>query len=311
MRQNILLAGASGCVGHYLVEELAQRPEYQVYLLVRNRARLRFAPEQLPNCQILEADLGDWDRYRGLLAEMDYVINVAAAWGDPDLTEKVNVTYPLRLYEHVHERCQKIIHFSTASILGRDNQLLEAAKTLGTDYVRTKYLCYEQISQLRTAAKITTLCPTLILGGDKDKPYSHVCGGLPNLVKWMGWIQWIRSEGSFHFIHARDIARIVCHLMQQSPVDPLLVLGNPNITINECIERACKYLGHNAPLKYDLSLSRARQLVKWLPISMAPWDEFCMDYRDFRYRSVNAATFGLPVVAGTVEEVLGMYGYPS
>jgi hypothetical protein len=33
-----------------------------------------------------------------------------------------------------------------------------------------------------------------------------------------------------------------------------------------------------------------------------------MNYRHFRYQTVNASTFGLPVVAGTIEEVLMMYG---
>jgi hypothetical protein len=86
-----------------------------------------------------------------------------------------------------------------------------------------------------------------------------------------------------------------------------LVLGNPNITVNECIEQACAYLGKKAPFTYNLTLSRALKLVKLLPISLAPWDEFCMHYKHFCYETVNAATFGLPVVAGTVKEALGMY----
>jgi len=306
MSQNVLIVGASGCVGHYLVEELASNPDYQLYLLLRNRAKLKFDPTRLTNAVLIDAGLGDFDRYRDYLPEIDQVVNLAAAWGDPQETQQVNVDYPLALYELLPDRCQRIIHFSTASILGRNNQLLPEAQSIGTDYIRTKYLCYQRLAQLR----ITTVFPTLILGGAKDKPYSHVCTGLPELIKWFQVIQWLRSEGSFHFIHAQDIAVIIRHLLSAPTVSPTLVLGNPHITINECIEQVSDYLGKRAPWTYELSLARARSLVKWLPIRLAPWDEFCMSYRHFRYETVNAATFGLPVVAGTMEEVLGMYGTP-
>jgi hypothetical protein len=33
-----------------------------------------------------------------------------------------------------------------------------------------------------------------------------------------------------------------------------------------------------------------------------------MNYRHFRYQTVNAATFNLPVVVGTIEEILRVYG---
>ncbi|WP_218081006.1 NAD-dependent epimerase/dehydratase family protein [Anthocerotibacter panamensis] len=309
MTEHVLITGASGCVGHYVAEELAGRPEYQVHLLVRSPAKLKLDPALLKQVNIIQADLGDFARYEHLLPELDFVVNLAAAWGDPKMTHQVNVAYPLALYDRLNpERCRRIIHFSTASILDRNNQLLPEANTIGTDYIRTKYQCYQQLAQVRLADRVTTVFPTLILGGGKDKPYSHVCSGLPALIKWFNLIQWVRVDGSFHFIHAHDIATIVHQLLKTSTVEPLLVLGNPSITINECIEQATEYLGRKVPWTYELTLARARQLVKWLPISMAPWDDFCMGYRHFRYNAVNAATFGLPVVAGTVEEVLGMYG---
>ncbi len=308
MDKNVLIVGATGCVGHYLVEELASLPGYRLHLLVRNRQKLKFNPDLLPQVAIVDAGLGDFDQYADLLPEIDYVINLATAWGDPQVTEQVNIAYPIELYNRLNpERCRRIFHFSTASILDQHHQLLPEAKTLGTDYIRTKYLCYEQLASIKLADRVTTMFPTLILGGGKDKPYSHIAGGVPDLIKWFGAIQWLRCDASFHFIHAQDIARILVYLLSETDIKPLYVLGNPNVTVNDCIERAAAYLGKKVPFTYQLSLARAHQLVKWLPISMEPWDEFCMDYRHFRYQSVHTQTFGLSGVGRTVEEVLMMY----
>jgi len=310
MSQNILIAGASGCVGHYLVEELVTHPGYHLYLLVRNRAKLKFNPDQWSNVTILDAGLGDFERYQHVLSDIDFVVNLAAAWGDPQETMNVNVNYPLQLYAMVNpDRCQRIIHFSTASILNRHNQLLPEAQSIGTDYIRTKFLCYQAIMQSSFKDRIITMFPTLILGGAKDKPYSHVCNGLPELIKWYKLIQWLRCDASFHYIHAHDIGTIIGHVLRTPVVPKLLVLGNPNITVDECIAQVGTYLGKRAPWTFELSLERARSMVKWLPIDLAPWDEFCMAHRHFQYETVNAATFGLPVLAGTMGEVLDLYGF--
>jgi nucleoside-diphosphate-sugar epimerase len=273
MTQNVLITGASGCVGHYVVEELAQHPEFHLFLLVRNPAKLRFDPTRFPNLTILQADLGEFENYQYLLPEIDYVVSLAAAWGDPKYTERVNTDYPLYLYEQLNpERCKRILHFFTASILDSHNHLLPEAETIGTDYIRSKYLCYQRLPQSKLYERIVSIFPTLIFGGGKDKPYSHVSSGVPEIIKWFSAIQWLRCDASFHFIHAQDIATIVAYLLSAPKVEPLLVLGNPNITVNECIERASTFLGKKPPWTYQLTLAHARHLVKWLPISMAPWD---------------------------------------
>jgi len=54
--RNLFLTGASGCLGHYVLERLAQQrdpefpeqPAYHLYILIRNPSRLRLPPERLP-----------------------------------------------------------------------------------------------------------------------------------------------------------------------------------------------------------------------------------------------------------------------
>jgi nucleoside-diphosphate-sugar epimerase len=88
--------------------------------------------------------------------------------------------------------------------------------------------------------------PTLVFGGDKDKPYSHISAGLPEVAKWMWLVRFLRADGSFHFAHGRDIAQVVCHVIDHPPApgsDRKVVIGNPALTANEAVAEMTEYLG--------------------------------------------------------------------
>ena len=80
------------------------------------------------------------------------------------------------------ERCEQVIYFSTASVLNNENKPLKEAGEIGTDYIRSKYDCLHQIEKLAIFPKITTVFPTLVLGGDDKKPYSHLTSGIPEVT---------------------------------------------------------------------------------------------------------------------------------
>jgi nucleoside-diphosphate-sugar epimerase len=314
----IFVTGASGCIGHYLAEALIEETEHELFLLVRNPAKLKFDYHYRPGITILKADLHEIESFSNLLKTIDVAILAATCWGGERESYEINVLANLQLLKALNPAvCQQVIYFSTASILGQNNQPLPEAGKIGTDYIRTKYQCFTKLKQLDIAPKIRTVYPTLVFGGERDKPYSHLSGGLGDLPRWMNLIRWFKADGSFHFIHGRDIAQVITYLVEHPPdlyshIPNQLVLGNERLTVNQAIEKICDYLGKNIYVRIPLSIWLANIFIKIFRLRMAAWDYFCLNYRHFTYQNaVNPATFNLKSYAPTVRELLKVSGVRS
>lgn len=304
----IFITGASGCIGHYILDQLLPSQSYELFLLVRTPEKLHPSIRAAPQVQILPGNLTDIDQFADLLATMDAAILTAAAWGGDQDVLDINVNRNLRLISLLNpERCQQVIYFSTASILGQDNQPLPEAATIGTDYIRSKYECHQRLPELPMYDKITTVFPTLVFGGDQDKPYSFISAGLQDVTRWIGLIRFFQADGSFHFAHAADIALVVKNLLDH-PADlgyREYVLGNPAITANQAVEQTCDYLGQRIWFRIPLLFWLADILIWVFRIEMAEWDYFCLQYRHFVYKDVvNPASFGLTPYCPTLADLL-------
>jgi nucleoside-diphosphate-sugar epimerase len=316
--QRLLITGASGCIGHYIVEMLLASTQHDLFLLMRNPAKLKLdiSPTHRQRIHILEGDLRSIDQFTDTLGTIDTAILAATAWGDPQESFDINVTATLKLLSLLDpDRCQQVIYFSTASILDQQNAPLKAAGDIGTDYIRTKYLCHEQLPTLAISPKITTVFPTLVFGGAPDKPYSHISAGLPEVARWMWLVRFLSADGSLHFIHAKDIAGVVCHLVEQPPApgeSRELVIGNPAMSADQVIAEASQYLGHRLFWRVPLSFQLADIIIKVFKFKMAEWDRFCMEYRHFTYQNpVTPATFGHENYCPTLSSVLAEVGIPA
>ncbi|MEG4500374.1 NAD(P)-dependent oxidoreductase [Microcoleus sp. F10-C6] len=314
--KKIFITGASGCIGHYMAETLIQETNHELYLLVRNPEKLKFDWKARPGIHILQGDMRDIEQFAELLQTINVAIVAATAWGGTQEVFDVNVTKTLRLIQLLSpQTCQQVIYFSTASILGRDNNLLKEAGELGTDYISSKYNCMVHLSALTNVPPITALYPTLVLGGDAEKPVSHLSSGLPLVAKWIGLIRWFKADGSFHFIHGADIAKVVNYLVEHPPAseEPRhFVLGNSAITANEVVEQACQYLNKNIFFRITLSPWLADFFIWLFRIQVAAWDRFCISYRHFTYQNlVNPESIGMPSYCGTVADMLRTSGIPG
>ena len=311
-KKRILVTGASGCIGHYISEALIQETDHELYLLVRNPNKLQVDTQFRPGITVLQGDMREISQFSSLLKTIDIAVLTATAWGGAD-TFDINVSKTHELLNLLDsEVCQQVIYFSTASILDSNNQLLKAAGEIGTDYIRSKYDGLLKLSKSALAPKITTLFPTLVVGGDVQKPYSHLTTGLPEVVKYIDLIRFIKADGSFHFIHGRDIAQVVRYLVDcpsASNHSRFLVLGQKRLTVNQAIEEICDYLNKKIYFRVPLSLSLANLLIVLFRIQMAAWDRFCLRYRHFTYENpVNPSSFGLPNYCATLSDVLKIYG---
>lgn len=309
----ILITGASGCIGQYIAETLIKETEHELFLLVRDPRKLKIDCNYRSGINIVQGDMKYISRLAKMIKTIDCAILTAAAWGGQQEALDVNVFKTLQLLNYLDPKvCQQVIYFSTASILDRHNHLLKEARELGTEYIRSKYEGLTRISKLPIADRITTLFPTLVIGGDERHPYSHVSSGLPGLKKWINYIRFFKADGSFHFIHAKDIAQIVFYLLKNPPnreQKNWFVLGNQPTTVNQAVEEACEYLRKPIFFRLNLSPWLADIFISLFHIQMAAWDRFCLEYRHFTYtNTINPATFGLPVYCSTIKDVLKTSG---
>ncbi|NEU76919.1 NAD(P)-dependent oxidoreductase [Hassallia byssoidea VB512170] len=311
-QKRILITGASGCVGHYLSEALIKETNHELYLLVRNPSKLQVDTQARPGITVLQGDMQEISLFADLLKTIDTAVLTATAWGG-DNTFKINVEKTLELMSLLDpDRCEQVIYFSTASVLGRNEQPLKEAGEIGIDYVKSKYECLHKVPKLAIAPKVTTVFPTLVLGGETDKPYSHISPGISEVTKYIDLIRFLQVDGSFHFIHGRDIATVVRYLIDNPPKENQsrkLVLGQAQLTVNQAIEDVCAYLGKKIIFRIPLSLSLANVIIAVFRIQMDAWSRFCMNYRHFIYKNaINPATFGLPNYCATMSDVLKISG---
>ena len=311
------MTGASGCIGHYIAEILIQNTDHELFLLVRNPDKLQFDYQARPGIHIIQGDLHNIEEHKDLLhQEINVAILVATAWGGAAEAYDINVVKTLALLKMLNpDICEQVLYFSTASILDRQNELLPEAERLGIDYIRTKYQCFAQLSSLPIADRITTLFPTLVFGGDENQPISHLSSGIAEVTQWISLIRWLKADGSFHFIHAYDIAQIVGYLVDHPPlpfrdkqtgkVGNQFVLGSPATTVDEAIQEVSAYFKQKIYFRIPLSIWLANILIKVFRIQMDSWSKFSLNYRHFVYQNcVNPASFGLTNYCSTLTDIL-------
>ena len=318
--KRIFITGASGCIGHYMTEALIENTDCELYLLVRNPDKLQFDYRSRRGIHILVGDLSRIDEYADLLKDINVAILAATAWGGKDETYDINVVKTLALIDLLDPKvCQRIIYFSTASILDRNNQLLLPASQFGHDYIQTKYECFTRLSERAIADKIVAVFPTLVFGGEENKPYSHLSAGITDVTKWIGLIRWFSLEGSFHFIHAEDIARVISYLVENpdysltkedsSPGLNCLVLGNPAISVDRAIAEITSYFNKKIYLRIPLYIWLTNIFIELFRIQMDSWSRFSLDYRHFTYKNpVTPASFGMQNYCSTIEELMKASG---
>ncbi|MGB5973430.1 MAG: NAD(P)H-binding protein, partial [Nodosilinea sp.] len=107
----VFMTGASGCIGHYILELLLESDRYELFLLLRHPEKLRLPVEDSSRVHILRGGLENIDLFIHLLSTVDIAILTAAAWGgDPSYVDSINIDANLKLMAHLDpQRCQQVI----------------------------------------------------------------------------------------------------------------------------------------------------------------------------------------------------------
>jgi len=318
--KNILITGSNGCVGQYLIDWFLKNSNYQLNLMVRDPNKLPFSVKNHHRVNLLICDIRDCKKFKKEISESHFLIHTATAWGDPIRAHEVNIIAFEKLLGMLEEkRLEKIIYFSTASILDEKTELMREALTYGTEYIQTKYQCYERLMKSSFAKKSYVIFPTLVFGGTLNKnskfPASYLTEGLKQAKDWLWLARFIKIDSKFHFIHAKDIAQVCGHLIKTiNKKDNVLnkyVLGQKYITIDEAVINLLNEFGLKRYFALKINKGIIKFLLKILPIETTNWDNFSIKKYNFDHKPItNPETFGLKSYAKSLKDVLKLAKLP-
>ena len=288
--------------------------------MVRNPNNLPISIRNNQRIYLLNCDIRDCNKFKKELSETNYLIHTATAWGDPKRAYEVNVAAFEKLLGLLKSnRLEKIIYFSTASILDEKTELMRESLIYGTEYIQTKYQCYENLRKSSFAKKSVVIFPTLVFGGtlngNSRYPVSYLTEGLRQAKKWLWIARFLRIDAKFHFIHAKDIAQICGFIIKSTDKRDYgfkkYVLGQKFITIDEAILTLLNYYGIKRYFALKVNKPIIKFLLKVLPIKTTNWDNFSINKYNFNHKPIaNPESFGLKSYAKSLKDVLKLAKLP-
>jgi len=187
--------------------------------MVRDKNKLPISVQENKKVKLMVCDIRESNRYKKEISQINYLIHTATAWGDPRRAYEVNIKAFEELLEMLDiDKLEKIIYFSTASILDTQTELMRESLIYGTEYIQTKYECFQRLRESSFAEKTFAVFPTLVFGGNLGKkskyPLSYLTSGLREIGKWLWLARFLKLDSKFHFIHANDFAQICGFLIK-------------------------------------------------------------------------------------------------
>ena len=304
--EKVFITGGSGCIGHYVIEQLLGRKDVELHLLVRDPKRFRFDVDSLAQVVVHRGFMEDIQALSDVISEMNVVIHIATDWADSEYSDYINVEQTHALFDLTDEQvCRRIVYFSTASILGPGNKPVKEAEELGSGYVRSKYRGYMKLQESAVKDRVVTVFPTLVVGGDASHPYSHISSGIVSSLNYMKIMRFIYLDGAFHFMHGRDIASVTCELAFLPELEQAeYVFGHEPLTLEKTIRDICRVFDIRMFFRFKITKRLLMGLAKILRIKIGPWEQYYLDNPYIVYDVVRPESFGLKSVFPTMRSVL-------
>jgi nucleoside-diphosphate-sugar epimerase len=217
--ETILVTGATGQVGRRLVPRLLawREPGDEVRVLVRTEAAAeRFAEA---GARTVIGDLTDADGRKRALDGANVVVNCAATFRDPDLTEQdmaaVNRDAAVALARAAAQAdVRRFVQVSTNLVygpgVGRPAREDDALRAGPGGYPGTKRECEEQLGQLRaeTGFNLVTLRLPFVYGE-----------GDPHIVNWLSRFGALPAHQQLPMVHHADVGQGVLRAIRTPGVD--------------------------------------------------------------------------------------------
>ncbi len=249
----ILITGASGFLGHHLVDELLS-VGHDLRALVRNSAKRQFAWGSL--VEVVEGDLLDIEMLTQALDGVDTVIHAASVvsyWKKRHQEmRQINVEGTANLVNLCIELgIPKLIHISSIAALGKDTRekwITEDtpwnSSGAASAYAQSKY--DQELEVYRGIAEglhAIILNPGLILGETQD--WSSNTGKIFSVLsKGLTYV----NSGSTGVVGARDVARAVSFLFEKEiPSGERFVLVGENLSQKDLMGKIAQSIDKAPP----------------------------------------------------------------
>jgi nucleoside-diphosphate-sugar epimerase len=218
-QQTVLVTGASGTVGGFVVPELVAKG-YKVIAVDRPGARFDWTLGDDAPVTIRTGDLTEPSFCREAVAGADAIIHLAGAI-DLRLTweqlSRINVDAVRYLYEAAREHgCRRFVFFSSGSIYrhGKTPTTESAPFAPSSPYERSKVAAEQYLWGLpRTGPEVVVVRPSMIYGPRARFLGAKAAAMPPMLSLFLPWIPRIKGGASVNWIHGEDAARAAAFLL--------------------------------------------------------------------------------------------------
>jgi nucleoside-diphosphate-sugar epimerase len=238
----VLVTGAGGFVGTYLIEAL-QQAGASCKALVRSEASREKLADRFDGLTFHEGDLTDAETLGGIANEVDYVVHLAAEGHVSAVSEEAFRRFTevnVRGTERLLEACaggsvKRFVHFSSTAAMGliRNTRTTEADEPQPrTPYQRSK-LASEQAALdtgRRLDVPVVVLRPCMIYG-----PGGH--GTFEQMCRWMARGRFPkvgRGKNLTPMVHVRDVVQATLKaLLRGAPYETYLVTSARSLPLDE------------------------------------------------------------------------------
>ena len=231
--KNILITGASGFIGNFLIEEALQR-DYDVYAAIRRSSNIKHLLDK--GIKFIELDFTNTDKLYSTLASLpqfDFIIHNAGI--TKALRKKsyfeINFQYTKYFIEAISKSKQNISKFVYISSLSASGPGKEDISSLISINNKPEPITTYGLSKLQAEQSITKsdfpyliIRPTAVFG-PRDKDFLQLVKIIDHHIDLMIG----KHEQSLSFIYVKDLSRLIFDLMESSIINETYMASDGNI----------------------------------------------------------------------------------
>lgn len=206
----IFVTGATGFVGHHLVEKILQEQKDIVYCFVRDEKKFSFGDN--PRIKILQGDSESIEQYTAIIQSCEIIFHIGARadFGDGAAYQRDNIEFTNALIR-IASGSKKINRFVFTSTIGAvdrmksdscESPLTESSiPNPSSDYGKSKLICEQSLRESKLPYVI--LRPVLVYGPGMRRN-SHLRVFIDAVAKGKMFSK-INFPGKLSFVHVHDL----------------------------------------------------------------------------------------------------------
>ena len=271
----ILVTGATGFVGSYIVRELFIRGYSNIHALKRESSRLDLLEDIIDSITLVDADLLDLMALNEILEGIEVVIHTAAMVSfrprDKKSLMKTNVEGTANLVNLCLDRgIKRFVHLSSIAALGRkvsgdiiDEASEWEASDNNSDYAVSKYLSEMEVWRaIAEGLDALIINPSMILGAGfwengTGEIFSRVYKGLP-----------FYPTGTNGYVDVRDVAKMTVMLMESEITGERFICSDASIKHQQILSNIAGAMGKSPP---SIRISKAMIRILSVFIDIFSW----------------------------------------